>query len=254
MALCAQRGKLEDDSVDDLYGVSAPLVDLESRVPTLEAGDFQHRPCRPRRRGFKRGLPCPDGITPARTPHVNVPFLLGIEIHEGPALQHARRQVACARQPGLLIDCEQEFQGTVDERAVLHDREVRRHADAVVRTERRPVGHQHVPFPHQLDGVSCKVVGLVFVLFADHVEMTLERDAPDPFLPCTRRLPDDHVAELVRVRLQAESLCRLQHIFRHRFLMLGAAGDSRYIREVLPHDNGLQPFDRLRHCSMLLSV
>ena len=53
-------------------------------------------------------------------------------------------QVVGAGQAGLLVDGEQELQRTVLERPVLHDGQVRGDRDAVVRAERRAVGHQDV--------------------------------------------------------------------------------------------------------------
>ena len=132
---------------------------------------FQIGRCR-----FEMQLPCSDGIFAAGTADGNFAFFFRVEIQEHFAFQHFRRKVAGSGEAGLFIDGKQKFQRTVFEGTVFHDGQVCCNADAVVGAESCTVCHKKVAFANKLNRILQEVVNRVLVLFADHVEVGLERD------------------------------------------------------------------------------
>ncbi len=130
------------------------------------------------------------------------------------------------------------------ERPVFHDRQVRGDSDAVIRTQRRPVRHQDVPFADDLDGILLEIVLDVLVLLADHVEVPLQADHRNALAARRGGLSDDDVQVLVLLGLETEPLGSLQNIVRYLLLVLRSSRDLADLREIPPHGLRLQSCDR----------
>ena len=102
----------------------------------------RRRPPAPRRTSTVQRA---DGVAAAGAADVERALLLGVEVHQRAARRRSRRlEVRRAGEAGLLVDREEELERPVDQGLVLHDREVRRHRDAVVGAERGAVRHHEV--------------------------------------------------------------------------------------------------------------
>ena len=118
---------------------------------------------------------------PPAQPMVRMPSssLSRLSRYLGP--EPAGPDVAGAGEAGLLVHGDQHLQRARAGPRVGEHRQGRAHADAVVGPQGGALGPQHVPVPHQLDGVPGEVVAGAFVLFADHVHVGLQGHAGAAF-------------------------------------------------------------------------
>ena len=100
-------------------------------------------------------------VAASRASDVQLAFLFGIEIHEDPASHKVAAEALGAGQPSFFVHGEEEFQGAVFQRFVLHDSQIGGDGDAVVGAQGRAVGHDQVAGAHQFDRIFVEVVNLV---------------------------------------------------------------------------------------------
>ena len=114
------------------------------------------------------------GVSAPRAPDRDDALLLGIEVEELTAGQHVVPEPGRPGQSGLLIHGEQELQGAVLRLVVLHERQHRGHADAVVRSEGRSVRLEIRAVLDRSDGVRLEIVLHIGVLLLHHVQVGLK--------------------------------------------------------------------------------
>ncbi len=105
-------------------------------------------------------------------------------------------------RPGFLIDGEDELQRTMRDVVALHHCQSGCHAHTIVGAERRALGLQPIAFTLHLDGIGIEVVRRALILFADHVEMTLQQSHRRRFAPRTSWFANYGVAYLIVHRFQ----------------------------------------------------
>ncbi len=234
------------DAGQELDGVAAALVDVEARVAAAESGDVD--PIE-----VLGGLAFPferqgqAGVGAAGATDGERALVLAVEVEEHLAGEEALGDLVGPGQPGLLVDREQELEGAVDERLVLHHGQGGGQADAVVGAEGRALGVD--PFAPDLgqDGVLAEIVDLVRVLLADHVQVALE-DGPHGRLAAgRRRLADQDVADLVALARQAQGGGDRKDMIPEGLFAARAMGDGQDLGEMLPEKLGIEIGERSGH-------
>ena len=233
----------QEDAAEHLVGVGAIEGDVHAGVAALEAGDLDGQALVAGTDGDLAVLPVGLGVETAGAADAQLAFVLGVEIDEDVALQHARAEHIGARHAGFFVIGDENFDGAVTEALVLGDREAHRNADAVVGTEGGAVGRDPFAVDIGVDRVLEEVMGRVGRLLRDHVHVALEDDAAAVLVARSRRYADDHVAGLVLEGLQAVGFTPFDEVFDDFGFVLGRTGNTGETVEVLPDDLGIEILD-----------
>ena len=101
-------------------------------------------------------------------------FRFVIEIEENVTLQNVGLHMVHAIHCGLLVGCDEAFDGAVLERVVLHDSHDCGHSHTIIGAERSALGLYPFTVDVGLDGVRFKVVGGSLFLLRNHVHVALK--------------------------------------------------------------------------------
>jgi hypothetical protein len=132
--------------------------------------------------------------------------LFGVEVEEKPTLQRLPLQADGAAHPRLLVRREEDLERAVLDRRIDGRRQRQRHAEAVVRAERRVVRANDemavAAVEQQADRVVVEVVRAAGSLHANHVDVGLEDKDRRLLAPLRRGDLHDEIAGVVAANLE----------------------------------------------------
>ena len=123
---------------------------------------------------------------------------------------------------------------------VSQNSQCRCHTDTVVSTQRRAVSRH--PFAVVLyiglNGIFLKIKHFIAVLLRHHVHVSLQNNARMVLHACTRRLTNQHIADLVLQRLQTKALAVTNQEVCDLFTFTARTRNLRKAVETVPQTFG----------------
>ena len=225
-------------------GVGTLQMDVASRM-TAFAAAHAHTQCDVAGLGLYR-LVAEGGsrVHASCAAYIQLSFRLAVQIQQILAFQPSRFQVVCAVHAGLFVYREECLQGRMNGVLVGKNSHCCCHADAVVCTQSRAVGgHPFAVVLHVcLYRVFLKVEYTVAVLLRHHVHVALQNNARMILHACTRRLADQHIADLVLKGLQTKTLAVIHQELRYLFALAARTRNLCKAVETAPQTFRFQVF------------
>ena len=229
----------QEDTGDNLVGVGAVKRDIHPGMTALQAFDRKRITHEAFRRSNRTITEIRLGIQAAGATHTEFAFVLGIEVDENIAFEHARLQTVGAGHAGLFVTGNQDLHGPMLHTLVFQDGQGQGHADAVVGTKGGPVGRKPVPFHEGGDGIRQEVVFAVARLLRDHIHVALQDHAAAFLHSGGSGGTHDHVTGSILLCLDAVVFAPLKQVLNHFLLMLRGSRNTGQAIKVIPNDLGL---------------
>ena len=223
-----------------LVRIDAPLVDVVPRVAAQQVRNVHPEKGVVLRRRLHRAVERRDRVDAPRATDEQFALVLRIEVDEVFAREHPLAQFEGPRQARLLVHREERFQRPVLHRRVQQHGQSRRHPDAAVRTQRRPLGLHPLAVDPRADRVVLEVELHVRVLLAHHVHVRLQDHRRAVLVTRRRRLAHHHVPDGVLLVFDVVPPGEIDQKFDDPALLLRGAGNLRDRIELLPHQARFQ--------------
>ena len=239
---------LLEEAEEELVGVGAAQVDVDTRVAALESGQGEaQRHVALRRRLAVAIVEGDVHVHPAGAAYEEAPLLFGVAVDHDRALQEAGLEAHGAVHAHLLVDREEALQGAVLDRLVGQGGHGQRDAHAVVRAEGRVARRDPLAVDVGVDRVAEEVVRYAGVLLRHHVDVRLQHDRLPPLVARRGGFADEHIAHLILVRLQAMLLSEGLEVIRYLFRVTRRTRDLCEVVEITPDGFRGQSLDFFCH-------
>ena len=110
-------------------------------------------------------------VFPSGTTHKDFTFILTVEVQQDVTCHKAFFEGFCSGQPGFFVNREETFDRTVFDIVGSKDGKLGSDTDAIVGSQRRPVGTQPIAVDDCFDRIVVEIVGGSVIFFAYHIHV-----------------------------------------------------------------------------------